>query len=61
MAGAAALLLTTAVIEIPFLAGIFNFTPIGWLEYFIGLGLSITIIPAVEVVKWIQRKIQKNK
>jgi Ca2+-transporting ATPase len=61
MAGAAALLLTTAVIEIPFIASIFNFTPINLLEYAIGLGLSIMTIPLVELVKLIQRTIRKNK
>ena len=61
MAGAAALILTTAVIEIPFLASIFNFTRITWLEYAIGLGLSIMTIPLVELVKLIQRTIHKNK
>ncbi|MBQ2805563.1 MAG: cation-translocating P-type ATPase [Clostridia bacterium] len=61
LAAGAALLLTTAVIEIPFLAEIFNFTRIGLLEYSIGLGLSILVIPAVELVKLIQRKIHSKK
>ena len=61
LAAGAALLLTTAVIEIPFLAEIFNFTRIGLLEYSIGLGLSILVIPAVELVKLIQRKIRSKK
>ncbi len=61
MAGGAALVLTTAVIEIPFIAALFNFTPIGWLEYVIGLVLSIMIIPLVEFVKFIQRIIHKKK
>ena len=61
MAGAAALVLTTMVIEVPFIANIFDFTPIGFLEYAIGLGLSIMIIPLVEFVKLIQRIIHKKK
>ncbi len=59
LAGAVALLLTTAVIEIPFLAKLFEFSVIGFDEYAIGLGLSILIIPLVELVKLIQRKISK--
>lgn len=50
------LVLTTAVIEIPFLAKAFNFTPISWTEYSIALGLAVLIIPIMELVKLIQRK-----
>ncbi len=50
------LVLTTAVIEIPFLARAFEFTPISWTEYGIALGLAVLIIPIMEVVKLIQRK-----
>ncbi len=53
----ASLLLTTAVIEIPFLAGLFEFTPIDWNEYLIALGLAVLIIPIMEVVKAVQRKL----
>jgi Ca2+-transporting ATPase len=60
LAGITALLLTTLVIEVPFLAKLFSFTVIGWEEYAIGLGLSILIIPLVELVKFIQRKIAKK-
>ncbi len=59
LAGIVALILTTAVIEIEFLAKIFEFSVIGLDEYAIGLGLSILIIPLVEIVKFIQRKISK--
>jgi len=60
LAGITALLLTTLVIEVPFLAKLFSFTVIGWEEYAIGLGLSILIIPLVELVKFIQRMIAKK-
>lgn len=50
------LLLTTAVLEIPFLANAFGFTPIGLLEYSIAMILAALVIPVVEIVKWIQRK-----
>ena len=55
------LLLTTALLEIPFLAKAFNFTTIGWDEYGIALALAILVIPVVEIVKLIQRLIEKNK
>ena len=53
------LLLTTAVLEIPFLAKAFGFTMIGITEYAISIGLAILVIPIVELVKLIQRKIAK--
>ena len=49
------LLLTTAVLEIPFLANAFGFTPVSWPEYFTALCLAVLIIPAVELVKFFQR------
>ena len=54
------MLLTTAVIEIPFIAGAFKFTPIGWDEYGIAMALAIVVIPVVEFVKLIQRKTAKH-
>ena len=53
------LLLTTAVIEIPFIANAFGFTHIGWDEYGIAIGLAILVIPIVEIVKAIQRAVRK--
>lgn len=52
-------LLTTAVIEVPFLAKAFEFTSIALPEYLIALGLALSIIPIMEVVKFIQRKLGK--
>ncbi len=54
------LLLTTAVLEIPFLAAAFGFTTIGWTEYGIAIALAILVIPVVETVKLIQRKTAKR-
>ncbi|MBQ8868576.1 MAG: calcium-translocating P-type ATPase, PMCA-type [Oscillospiraceae bacterium] len=51
--------LTTAIIEIPVLASIFDFTTIGILEYAISIGLALMVIPVVEIVKFIQRKLGK--
>ncbi len=48
-------LLTTIVVLTP-VGSIFSFTDIGLLEYAIGVGLAITIIPIVELIKFIQRK-----
>lgn len=53
------LVLTTAVLEIPFLANAFGFTPIGFTEYAIAMVLAITVIPVVEIVKLCQRKCRK--
>ncbi len=53
-------LLTTAVVEIPFLANMFEFTQLSALEYAISLGLAFMIIPIVELVKAIQRAIDKK-
>ena len=54
------LLLTTAVLEIPFLANAFGFTPIGLTEYGIAMALAIIVIPVVEIIKFVQRKIEKR-
>ena len=54
------LLLTTAVLEIPFLANAFGFTTIGWDEYGISLALAVIVIPIVELVKLIQRACAKK-
>lgn len=56
IAMAGSLLLTTAVLEIPFLASAFGFTPVGFTEYAIALLLAILVIPIVEIVKLIQRR-----
>lgn len=53
------LLLTTAVLEIPFLAKAFGFTPVGLAEYGIAMALAILVIPIVELVKFFQRKLRK--
>ncbi len=53
------LLLTTAVLEVPFIANAFGFTPVGLVEYGIAMGLAIIVIPIVEIVKFFQRKLAK--
>lgn len=54
-------LLTTAVVEVPFLANMFEFTELSLLEYSISLGLAFLIIPIVEIIKVIQRAVAKKK
>jgi len=53
---ALAFTLTTAVIYVPFLSDAFGFTPISGTEYVTALVLAFLIIPAVEIVKFLQRK-----
>ena len=55
------LILTTVVIEVPFIAAAFKFTPIDLEEYAIALLLAVLIIPIMEIVKAIQRKVEASK
>ncbi|MGN0522327.1 MAG: cation-translocating P-type ATPase [Eubacterium sp.] len=56
---ALSLVLSTAVIYIPFLADAFDFAHISLTEYAISLLLAVCVIPIVEIVKAIQRAIKK--
>lgn len=56
-----AFVLTTAVIEVPFLADIFDFTEISIKEYIIAVALALCIIPIVETVKFFQRRYCEKK
>ena len=53
------LVLTTLILEVPFLADAFGFTTIGLMEYGISIALALLVIPIVELVKFIQRKTAK--
>jgi len=53
------LVCTVAVIYIPFLANAFQFEYISLAEYAIAMLLAFSIIPLVEVIKFLQRKLQK--
>ena len=55
----AALALTTIVLEVPAIAAAFGFTPVGWNEYAVALGLAILVVPIVELVKLFQRRAGK--
>lgn len=54
------LLLTTAVIYVPFLSNAFEFEHISLAEYAIALGLAVVIIPIMELIKWIQRTVENK-
>ncbi len=57
----ASLALTTAIIEIPLLAEMFDFAHLDAKAYGISIGLAFLVIPIVEIVKAIQRAGSKNK
>ena len=52
--------LTTLLLEVPFLANAFGFTTLGFAEYGIAIALAILVIPVVELVKLVQRKAAKR-
>lgn len=53
--------LTILVTSVPFLSTIFKFEPISVQEYGIAILLAVSVIPIVEIVKFIQRTVHKNK
>ena len=60
-AGALSLLLTTLVIEVPFLANVFDLCNLTLREYGIALALAFSIIPMVEIVKLVHRIIDRRR
>ncbi len=58
---AASFLLTTGVIFVPVLATAFSFESISIAEYAMAIGLALTVIPFVELVKAIQRRAHREK
>ncbi len=52
----AAAAIVTVVLEVPFVADMFGFTPVGFVEYGTAICLAFLVIPIVETVKFIQRK-----
>ena len=60
-AGILSFILTTVVIEVPFLADAFELAHLDLTEYGIAIALAILVIPIVEIVKLIQRCIIKAK
>ena len=60
LAAVGAILATTLVCEVPFLANAFGFVGVSFVEYAVAAGLGICVIPIVEIVKFFQRKFAKN-
>ncbi len=60
-AGILSFIMTTVVIEIPFLADAFSLAHLNLREYGIAMLLAISIIPVVEIIKIFSRMIDKKK
>ena len=54
-------ILTISVIYIPVLANLFGFAIIDLYEFFIAFGLGFSIIPLIEIIKFIERKVTNHK
>ena len=52
----ASLALTTAVLYVPGISDAFGFQPISIAEYFVALAIAVSVIPIVEIVKFVQRR-----
>jgi Ca2+-transporting ATPase len=59
LAALGALVLTTVVCEVPFLATAFEFTGVHLGEYLVAILLGLSVIPIVECVKFFQRRAAK--
>ena len=57
----AAVVLTTAVLYVPFLSNAFGFKHISLAEYAISMLLAVSVIPIVEIIKFFQRKSGKTE
>ena len=55
------LVTTAAVIFVPFLANAFEFVGVSLVEYIIAIALGALVIPVVEGVKFVQRRMAKEK
>ena len=60
IAAIGSLIATTAVCEIPLLANAFGFTSVSFSEYVIAIVLGAMVIPVVELVKLLRRKLAKQ-
>ncbi len=59
IAGLASIVATTLVCEVPFLANAFGFAGVSFVEYLCAFGIGLLVIPIVEIVKYIQRRVKK--
>lgn len=55
------LLLNVLVVSIPQIAEVFGLVPLLWWQWLVVVGLSLTIIPIMEVYKFIVKKIKQSK
>lgn len=60
-AAALSLLLTTVVIEVPFLANAFQLVNLDLVEYMVAMALAVSVIPIVELTKLCYRTYKKRK
>ncbi|HCE34342.1 MAG TPA: ATPase, partial [Clostridiales bacterium] len=60
-AAALSLLLTTLVIEVPFLANAFQLVNLDLVEYMVAMALAVSVIPIVELTKLCYRTYKKRK
>src|SRR5574344_1098973 len=60
-AGIMSLILTSAVIYVPFLRAAFSFEEISLVEYAVAMALAFSVIPIVELVKLFERAAVKRK
>ena len=60
-AGLLSFMMTTVVIEVPFLAEAFSLAQLNLREYGFAILLAISIIPIVEIIKIFSRMIDKKK
>ena len=54
-------LLNIALIYVPAFEVLFDFAPINFTEFMIALALAFSVLPVLEVYKFIMRTIDKNK
>lgn len=59
IAAIGSLIATTLVCEVPLLAAAFGFTSVEFKEYVIAIALGACVIPIVELVKFVQRRMEK--
>ena len=61
LAAIGSIVATTLVCEVPFLADAFGFTPISLLEYVIAIGIGLSGMFVVEIVKTFQRAAMRKR
>lgn len=61
LAAIGSIVATTLVCEVPFLADAFGFTPVSLLEYVIAIGIGLSGMFVVEIVKTFQRAAMRKR